>query len=170
MSGKVACLLGMALVSYGCGNDSQATTPGQAFCSGVCRAQEHCTVAGRPTCESDCIEQRPSLSKMSLDGAQRLGDCASGFDCTTLTNDSAWQAAMQDCWDTARRQIEPTPKLRSFCESFAQAWFVCGSWYSTADCEDAFGMWSDDTLDQLSDCAVDSCDKLDSCEKGVLGS
>lgn len=107
---------------------------------------------------------------LSLDGAQRLGDCAAGFDCATLVSDAAWQPAMQSCWDVARRQVEPTAKLRAFCASFAEAWFECGSWFSTADCEDTFGMWSDATLDQLSDCAVDACDELAACEKGVLGS
>lgn len=170
MSGKVACLLGTALLAYACGNDLQASTPAQAFCNGVCRAEERCSVAARAGCEDRCIQQRPGLAKYSLDGAERLGDCASGFDCTTLFSDAGWQVAMKSCWDTARKEVEPTPKLRSFCASFAEAWFECGSWYSTADCEDAFGMWSDATLDQLSDCTVDSCDKLDACEKGVLGS
>lgn len=168
MSGKVLCLLATALLVYACGNDAEPTTPTEAFCNGLCRAAEGCGDSG--SCPSDCAFQRPQLAMLSLDGAKRLGACISGFDCATLTQDALWKPAFQSCWDEARAQVAPTPALRTFCESYAEAWFECGSWFSTADCEGDFGMWSDQTLEQVSLCDTTSCDKLDACVTGVLGS
>jgi len=168
MSGKVACLFGTALLAYACGSDAPTTTPAEAFCTGLCKAAVRC---GAPSsCDGDCISQRPQLSMLSLDGATQLGECISGFDCPTVTEDALWQPAFQSCWDDVRTQVEPTVKLRAFCESYAEGWFECGSWFSTADCEDDFGMWSDATLDRLSACNSSTCDTRDACVKGVLGS
>jgi hypothetical protein len=168
MSGKVACLFGILLSAYACGNADEPATPAEGFCKGFCKAATSC---GAPsTCEADCIAQRPQLSMLSLDGAQRLGACISGFDCATLEQDALWQPAFQSCWDEVRSYVKPTLELRSFCESYAEAWFQCGSWFSTADCENDYGMWSEDTLDRLSGCDSSACDALDACVKGVLGS
>lgn len=169
MSGKVASLVGTACVVLACGSGAQSSSAPDAFCGGLCKAVDRC---GYPsaTCQADCIEQRPNLVLMSVDGAERLGACVSGFDCSTLTTDALWQPAFQSCWDTARVEIAPTSNLRSFCEAYAQAWFECGSWFSTSDCEGAFGMWSDPTLARLSDCESETCEELDACVQKVLGS
>ena len=164
-------LLGVTLLAYACGSENApATTAGSAFCAGFCRLAVRCDGA-TTSCPNDCVAQRPMLAQLSVDGAKRLGDCIANVSCSNAADDQAWQTSVQACWDEVRTQIEVTPKLRSFCAGYAAAWFECSSWFSTADCEGIYGMYSDATLDQLTECSkTSSCDNLDACAKGVLGS
>jgi hypothetical protein len=171
MKGLGGKLLAALLAVVGCASDDpQRQTAGQAFCAGYCRLVGRCSISSSP-CEGECISERAGLSALSVDGAKGLGDCIAGLDCSTLSDDSIWKAQVQSCWDTASTQVPPTEHLRAFCATFAEAWFECGSWFSTEDCEQSYGMWSDATLDRFSDCAGrTSCDDFEACVQGVADS
>lgn len=169
MKGYAGLILGAWLVAVGCSKDAQPDGPGEAFCRGYCRLVARC-VAESGTCETQCVEQRPTLSELSVDGAERLGDCIAGFDCSLLYDDNAWKQASQSCWDTARKEVPPTEHLREFCAQYAETWFECGAWFSTADCEDAFGMWSDGMLNRVSACREQaSCSDFEACVHAIFG-
>ncbi|HTQ08162.1 MAG TPA: hypothetical protein VMI54_30115 [Polyangiaceae bacterium] len=167
MSGKVGSLLVAACVAFACGNSP--SSPGEAFCKGYCKFAERCGVASADVCPSECFDDRPGLAMLSIEGAGRLGDCVSGFDCSTVTDDDLWKSDIQACSVAAAAAITPTPRLRSFCTALSEAWFDCNTVLSTSDCLDQYGIFSDTVLDELGACTEPtSCDTLKSCVEGVL--
>ena len=168
MKGKVASLLAAAFVVAACGG-GEPSSPGDAFCKGYCQAAVRCgAVAG--TCHDACVEQL-GFSDLSVEGAGRLGDCTSGFDCGTLENEDAWNAAEQDCAAAAGAATPRTPEFRAFCAAYSEAWFDCNTVFSTTECEDDFVLYADDVIDSLKQCIdASTCAELEPCVKKVFGS
>ncbi len=148
MSGKVARVLGAVLVLGACGG---ASSPGEAFCDGYCKAAERCGAPG-DTCSTQCVDDRPGLSKLSVEGAQRIGDCVSGFSCSTLSDEAAWESSIQSCAESSGAAVKRTPKLRALCATYSEAWFDCDTVLSTTECEDELSLYSDEVLDSLARC------------------
>lgn len=168
MMGKVGSLLGAAFVLVACAG-AEPSSPGEAFCKGYCQAAERCGALAE-TCHDACVEGF-GFSRLSIDGAGRLGDCTSGFDCATLQNQDAWTAAEQDCAQAAVAASPRTPKLRGFCVAYSEAWFACNTVLSTTECEDGFVLDADDVIDSLTRCIdTSACSDLEPCVKKVLGS
>ena len=173
MLGHVVRAWGLALVVVACSGDDPAPERGpDRFCDGVCQAAVRCgNWTDETACHRDCIESRPGLVNFSADGAGHLGACIANFGCDTLSNESLWDPAFQTCWDDARVVVAPTAKVRSFCSRYAEAWFECGSWYSTDDCEQIYGMWSEAVLDRVLVCqSQPTCADLDACVTNVFDS
>jgi hypothetical protein len=105
----------------------------------------------------------------SVQGASLLGPCFASFECTDLFNEVAWDKQSEACWDAAELALEPTASVRSFCSSFSEAWFECGFWFPTSECEMTYGMRSDAIMDRLSTCTqISSCDDFESCVQNVF--
>jgi hypothetical protein len=172
MLGRAVVVLGALLAIVACSSDEEPPRdPVELFCMGYCRLRVRCGASReRSTCEASCQSQGSNLSDLSAEGAERLGICIGELDCLAALDETAWNASFEACWKEARVRVTPTGELRAFCRSFAAASFECGYWFSTSDCEDAFGIWSSDVLAEVSRCNdAPSCEEFDGCVNATLG-
>jgi hypothetical protein len=151
-------------------DEPQYDTPAELFCSGLCRAEERC---GRQTahdgCVDACVGVRPGLASYSTRGAELVGDCVARFDCTTLVDAAAWDARFNACWEQAQLEVEPRPSVRAFCADYSRAYFECGYWFSTEDCESIYGMWADWVLERMTGCeSQPTCEQQEACVDTVF--
>jgi len=156
---RVKVLLVFALLS--CSEEPSDESAAQLWCSGNCAAVDRCFDV--PDCNGDCIAHRPGLANYSAEGAAALEPCLASMSCTELAYEESWDKAYDRCWDAARDSLEPRPSVRTFCVDWVEAWFECGFWYSTTECEKEFGMFADSRLDRLARCERLSCVELDAC-------
>lgn len=164
-------LLAGILIATGCASDAAPSTAGQAFCDGYCRFVKRCGLsADVGGCPDECVQERPGLSDLSVQGAERLGDCIAGFECSVSSDESAWKTSFDACWKSAQVGLTPSAHVRAFCANFAEAWFECGDRYSTSACEGNYGMWSDAMLDEFAACERETdCTALASCVQTTAG-
>jgi hypothetical protein len=161
-------VFGALLVAGGCAED-QPSSPAEAFCSGYCELAKRCALIVKD-CVERCENDRPGLSKLSIEGAKRVGDCIAGLDCGATSIDAEWTAKTQACFDSARVGLPPTAHVRAFCAQFAEAWFECGQWLSTSDCESNYGMWSDPMVDEFAACEREAdCEAFATCVQTTAG-
>ncbi|HEY3497573.1 MAG TPA: hypothetical protein VGK73_22905 [Polyangiaceae bacterium] len=93
----------------------------------------------------------------------------STMSCSELASEPEWDAAYAACWDEARTVVATTPEVREFCAGYVKVLFECGAWYSTAECEDDWGMVSRQVLDRIVACESRACDELEACIDAALG-
>jgi len=170
MGGRAAAAALSLFVALGC--DAHQPGPAEIWCDGFCLAANRClhsaTVAEE--CHGDCVRGRPGLEMLSATGASLMGACLAVVDCVVFLSDEAWDANVQTCWEQAERVSEPSQEVRDFCAGYSDAWFECGYWLPTGECEGRFALWADEVLEQLVNCmSRDTCDELDSCVAGVFG-
>jgi hypothetical protein len=156
----VVCVLG----SSGCVDDGPSASS-DLWCDGLCAAQQRCgDTRDADTCRGMCVRDRPGLANISTGGAAALRPCLSGLSCGALSDPGTWETELDACWEEAKLGLDPTPKVRDFCEVLAETDFECGYWSPTRRCEENFGMWADAVLDSVSVCeARITCDDRDAC-------
>jgi hypothetical protein len=161
----LACCCACTVLACGEEPPAPLDTAGELWCDGLCRATRSC---GDPrtqgSCRSACAAERPGLESYSVPGAKLLGSCLGRLTCQETYNPAEWETATDACWQNARRAVEPTARVRSFCAGYSETWFECNRWLSTAECESIFGMWADTVIDRLTACELrPTCDELESC-------
>jgi hypothetical protein len=155
-----------AVLLAGCSSEEAPASAATKFCAGVCRGLGRCEVSAAD-CETRCKES-DYASTLSDNGAEAFGDCVSKLPCDALYSGAG--DGWGQCWRDTADHLAPTPKVRAFCAQYAEAWFQCGAWYSTTDCEHDYGMWSDSMLDRLLTCiSADTCADLRACLDQVTG-
>jgi len=166
-AGAAALAAAAGLALGGCGGDDPA--PAALWCAGVCAAVQRCGYQD-PTCQPDCVAQRPQLANLSTSGAAAQKPCLAGLSCRAIGGDAtAWKTEVDACWDQAKPSVDITEHLRRFCASHAMVWFDCGYTLSLDDCEHDYGMWDDAVLDRLAACdSKPGCDQFQACENGVF--
>jgi hypothetical protein len=163
----------VALCPLGCGGDKgtdPVETSSQAWCGGICTAQRRCGDVRTPeSCLVDCILRNPWLASVSTAGAAAEKPCLAKLSCQVFGDDTRWQTENDACWQNAKPAVEVTPHVRAFCADFAEAWFECGSWFSTEDCEHDYGMWSPSVVDRVARCmAGPTCTAFNDCVSAIF--
>jgi hypothetical protein len=139
----------------------------QSFCGGVCQGAVRCDPRiSYQACSAGCVaDSADGLAKVRPEAAAAAGACLSTVDCTTFFDDP-----FDLCWGRARNQVEPSPRLRTFCPPYSASAFECGAWYGVEDCMWGYNLWTDDVLDAAAACtSAASCDAEFACLDQVFG-
>jgi hypothetical protein len=149
-----------------CGEEAPAIdTAAEHWCDGLCRVTRRCgDERTQADCRSECAAERPGLENLSVRGGTLMGACISNLSCQQVYDEAEWDAATDACWQDAGQTVAPTARTRSFCASYSETWFECGSWLSTQECEGIYGMWDDGVIDRVAACELSpTCGELDLC-------
>ena len=158
-------ILAIFLALAACEKDDPEPSAPELWCAGFCDAVLRC--GGEVThteCFEGCVDRSASLP-MSPEGAALIQPCIANLSCEAVMGDhQKLQQEQQACWREAASTIEAPELVQTFCTHFVTALFECGLWYSTAECDGNYAMWSADFVARLDACVAEpDCDSFLSC-------
>lgn len=142
----------------------------ESFCGGVCQGAVRCdNSVPLQNCNSSCTGDsatRQSLAVVRPEAAAVVGSCLS----SDLPCEMIFSGPFDSCWDRARRETPPSPRLVTFCQEYATWAFNCGYSLSVGECQSGLNIQTDVFLDEMAACTrLASCDATDACLDTLFG-
>jgi len=142
----------------------------ESFCGGVCQGAVRCdNSVPLQICNSSCTGDsatRRSLAVVRPEAAAVVGACLS----SDLACEMIFSGPFDACWDRARSETPPSPRLVTFCQEYATWAFNCGYSLSVEDCRTGLNIQTDAFLDEMAACTrLASCEATDACLNNLFG-
>jgi hypothetical protein len=161
--------LTLGAASVACGEPGQIVVEegeqAKAFCEASCTRGFECGSGGSPgACQRACEPDLEWLARYRPEAVQIIASCVREISCGSYFVEGSFEP----CWDRAERELEPTRRLRSFCRSWSERWFECGSWYAVEACELDWVLYKGWFLERVLECTEGTCEALPGCTEAVV--
>jgi len=153
-------LLGLALTTACSDEDGSAPAPEEAFCDAYCQVYWECERIPGHTCNEWCLSESTGfVHRINREALALAAACLSERPCSEVED----AQFVEICLEAVEPDVDATDVLVRFCEEMSPTWFDCGYRADVHECIESFKLWSDGVLGRAIECAVMTCEEMESC-------